>query len=1321
MLQDNIFKSIIEVSASELYSNSNEVYSKRLLSKHERLRSAIIRSNSKPFLLVKSMFLIFSNSEFDLLDIIIFNSMINVQIEVLGTYEYLNNILRINYHFENSRDKFFLKYDSKVFELKKGDKIRPVKKSIPENITIYQDQLCTRKIRRHLLNFYKKYGIGFLSAFEGIDTSSIQSKNFKFDNKCFISTAQIKNTLELQSDTKNDDDVKIIDITDENLSLYFDIDGISGFAGENEVLGLKSLFDLNYSLNNHKKPISKAVYFMNKGNLLELKNLITFHIGQIDLPGNENARIDIFLVFSENINKVSKREEEKLRLSVYNTLFNEVQKTIESSRLKNYNSQFRKAQMGNSQSQPNDLSKSKSAASFQGKGDKVFLKNILNTLNSELKKYKAQIFFESYSTKSIFTSKQLSNVVIELNRIFDLLLLNLRLDACCNIGINGIKEHIICTPNNFIDKGYNVNCYSLFNCSEIATYNGITLRRSKENSKSKFIKIFANGLGKVNIYCPLLTQYLPRSFRAVTFPLHTATYASCNLYNWSPAPNNKKIVKKLISDLEKAKDGMLQRMCLDVDMRAEFRISSVNLCTFDSFIKKILIKRRLNYCSTQKLIYMIEKGIESLVSQLKDSTHSNIEGIARLGINEIYFFEKYFRGGSNLHILPSSLKSEFIGAKSTRSVETNRQFNNLNLSFLESSTIVKRLIEHNNKLSEQVKTEMNEFISVVEADYHDKILCYGMDKAIEYPTQCLDSLVSNLISSLCRIYKFSQSSFYVGNDEANRYNTTEISHLDLISFYFTDPPIKMKQCLYYGIYNYLKESRSSSEVEILILKHLKAKNIKYIAKATEKNGMKIRKIGYTSLITDSEITELKRHIKEGIEPFSSNKRRSSNTTLSEHLLIYYGLHCVGYQQSSKKMLYDDLMFPFWMYTNKSKLERSYSKYKEVENKSKIIFSDFTKKININYFSLEQLVEFLNTNNSFIKNNEVLKSIDKIHQYSRGKIFVSRSDEYYTKLFRCQYEIPPSFKNYMFMVTSSSSDLYTDTTHFNKYSSLIKLKHFNFVSELKNDLLVKDEEKIGTSNNENPYSLQSYDEDFVILESQLGSEYNNSIQTIVDSSSSSEEIYVTPKNRKMPKTNSETGREIKKKKCCVILPKIDKSPSKNDKSESLTLVMNAVEQEYLNIDEIATNSNGKTENSETILKLKNLFSEFSHNMLEKEICSTELSMCKPCKSSEHTEILKIEKQGTFKNPSISLFCIIPDNHFIISERGKTVLSILKRYAKGSAKKVFINYCLNLLSSRRILFYEMVEFLCELERRNYIEILKRDPQKLKIRLKRKCYWN
>lgn len=86
----------------------------------------------------------------------------------------------------------------------------------------------------------------------------------------------------------------------------------------------------------------------------------------------------------------------------------------------------------------------------------------------------------------------------------------------------------------------------------------------------------------------------------------------------------------------------------------------------------------------------------------------------------------------------------------------------------------------------------------------------------------------------------------------------------------------------FGLCNYLKQWKSSSEVKSLILKQMKDKGIKYIVKITEKNGPEIRKIGYNCSLKE-ELNIIKKLIIEGIKPYSdknNNKRckRTRNTT-----------------------------------------------------------------------------------------------------------------------------------------------------------------------------------------------------------------------------------------------------------------------------------------------------------------------------------------------------------------------------------------------------------------------------------------------------------
>lgn len=158
-----------------------------------------------------------------------------------------------------------------------------------------------------------------------------------------------------------------------------------------------------------------------------------------------------------------------------------------------------------------------------------------------------------------------------------------------------------------------------------------------------------------------------REFRTNSFPFHTADAMSCNIYGWSADIKGKRIVRAR-KVLKNAVIGQSSNLNSKVDIRAEVRISSMNIPMFSSLIRNLFMYKNISFYETYFLINSVRRTILNLCFRLSNDRFRTIESLAILGISDVFCFERFIKGGHNIHLLPKKFKEVFLKNRTEKKI-----------------------------------------------------------------------------------------------------------------------------------------------------------------------------------------------------------------------------------------------------------------------------------------------------------------------------------------------------------------------------------------------------------------------------------------------------------------------------------------------------------------------------------------------------------------------------------------------------------------------------------------------------------------------------
>lgn len=1266
------FYKLIKHCCKQLYPDSDDGKASALISKQIAMRNKILNNKDEKDKLIKVLFLMFSKASFDLVDIVIFNALTNVQIKFSGTFEYLNSF--ITFEREEDEEEFFILYDSNiVFDETKDFVSRSlIGMKVPDSIEVVPVQNYTSRIRRHLISKLSLNGINPLPffIFAESDQKKIKMKNFRCENENFISEDNselyiVGENGELRSCAtadNEDDDLKTVFITEENLRCFYDIDGINGLASEGEIHGLKHLVDLKHSKKSKKRPITRDKYVHDRGTVKNLKDLFAIHFAEVRLPGSSEERLNLFFIINSEYKLMSKSDESRIRDLVYNEILFEVRSTLMGQRLIHCHKTFVKCKPDSRSiiqaEEHSDILDSDCI--LTGKIDSVFIENVVKSLNEKLNSNTVTVFFEAYGTKNIFSDIQVDKIVSKLSNFIDLSILNLDIDICCNVGVNTLNNKTLCCPEGFFRNCYGIENYYLFNCSEFSTYHGHTIKRSPKAVKSSYLSLYANGISKGNIYVPFLTEYLPRHFRNIAFPCHTASLACSNLYGWTAENKSLGKFKTMIKHLKIARDGITQHLNLNIGVRAEFRISSVNIPFFAQFARSLFLHREMRYCETQKLIYLMQQGIDSLTDSLNTKKEFDIRDLALLGIKEVYFFEKFIRGGFNLHILSQSFRETFLSFKTERKINPCENFERQNLNFEESFEIVKKLFKYTTKISSESKILLNKILEYIKVD-HNYSLMNGVvvrrTSNLAENQMIIEAIVEKLCKSVCSAFNVNNNLLYTGGEVSNKYNQTPISSKEIIAQYFEKPHVKVANGIYNGLYRFLINSYSEKEdIHKLIIQKMKSMNIRFFVKNICNKSLKLRKIYYNSAMSDESILEklniIKSSLRIGFAKSSSEdsdvKKKAPKTVLAEHFLINYGLRRdIRHSESGKQALLEDMRYPFYIYAEKYKLENSFKQY-NLKKKADPEYLNDIDKFTIDSFCLEQIILYLNVCDRFIGSAEALKFIDELRYYTIGEAFIERENSFYEQLLRWQTTRPESKESYEFLLCGTN---------------------FIYKQPGKVQVVLKSKPE-STSDLNNCY------------------EFTNTVE----------------KTSHFNKRKTVDKNSVKKKAMRSMKKRKDSTSSDGD-LVILESVINPFEIDLLSVS----------------CEKENVIEDNIDNNFSLE-CNSDIGTVAHDNEEVLRNIVETASSINSKPDDIddgSLYTIDSEGNFMMLKRGEVAYKILQSKASLVSKKVFMNMCKKDLISEGIPFRDALKFMHVLEEKGIIKILCKNHKSMRVELLNKCF--
>jgi hypothetical protein len=946
--------------AIKIITRENEDERLRLYAKFHEFRLDCISKKLGTIDILKSRFFNVSSCEnSSIFDILLFNCFFGLEICFEGEYEFANEYLFVNkfsqkLHFLYNREIGRFQYTRTV---QLSENSTELKSDATKNLTKLSERLLKT---RNLFQIHSFLDYKLNSLINSIDTKNIRNLHF---NKCQEKT-QEHNYSERNFETEK------LDLS--LMNLMYDIDGIYGTLGADQLDCFKLPLTLRCSEENEMKPINKSCWIKLGNSLLELKDFVTLMIGNFHFNKDENLKF--YIVFEIERLRLNPEMEKKIKRRAIDEILN-------FYKTKSNETEFHET-----------LSYSEASKVLTGLASlnifKIIFENLRKILNCKM-----MIYFESYGTKDFFVSQNIPELIKKLECYFNLSTVILCLDICCRINLkSGNYNKVLSMSCSLFDRSDNINQYSLFNCYEFSNYHE---RTTKEHENSLRVKY--SGIDKINIYTPLINRSFNRNATNIKFPKHTSTLAMANLYGFSSNRQSKKSLKTLSMKLDVISDNLNSFICKNSEIRIEFSVNSLNVISFESFIRDELSGIRLNIFNHDVLRNLLISGVNNFKSVLlRSPSEHTIFSLAKVGIEEIAFFENFVRGGNNLHILPEEYKEFFQQFKSHEKVRliTTEYIEEKNLVFNDALSICKKLL----KIDILTQTQSQDIAILINVIVENNLL------------HAVNTLLNQFLRYLRDKHNIISDDLLVSSEIRSKNRANPISFNEFYADFFTYS-LSDSNLLYIGIYKYISATYTDVDIYQIVKSRFIDMKVQLLPKKNKDYRVLLYQVNFLAEDLSLQLEELIMIIKENISFGTKYAKvsvpvRGKEISISEKIIVYYIFFKERKLQSyTVDSITKSIKYPFYLMGRKSRFE---SIKRNLKNSADSLEIYFKQTCNIQW-DVTKIIRFLNANNFFALDLNTIKNIDRVNHIAIDREFIPQSDSFYNNIFLQQKFIKNDYK------------------------------------------------------------------------------------------------------------------------------------------------------------------------------------------------------------------------------------------------------------------------------------------------------------------------
>lgn len=957
---------------TNLYSQlaSNNICCSKLESLN-RYYCEIIKSNTQhEWMYIKSNFIDLNTHTF-ILDIAVFNSLSNVIIKFSLDFEYLNSFV-ITQKSHRNNISVYIVYSDNAFiinHIHYGS----------NKITHTQSRKCLPIIKHHLLYALSDKNAAILS---NISTNTLKHPalhNFlKVHDLRKLKKLSFNNIM--SSVDRVESDIQDVSLTLQNTDFIYDIDGISAFADQNDILGIKSNINIDYSSKRHKTICSKDRFIYYKSQIFPIKKVFNCRIGSIYLS-HKNS-IDLHLVIPKLTSAMSQDNIKDLKDSIGSLLEKEIREFVNSGLMNQYYPLI-------------SLLNKKNHLTLNAVVNSAFCSHFLTATRKFLNK-NALFFLEAYNTKYCLVDKNPFDLLQSLSAIFNLNIIMPKIDLCLTARLKNNLNSLLCMKDHFISKFKNISQYTLMNCRNISNFHGSLIKIS--SSKNKILRLSA-GLEKINFYSPIVTYLFPKSYRNIKLPVFSSNILALNLYGWSPDLNHRLYYKKMRRSFTDLLSSIQNKLHVGLGIRAEIKVSLFNFLSAKDYLESSLLNKSFGIVDSAKIIDLLASNLKILSEPLIQTNHPNtFDSISHAIIHEQAFFEYYVRGGSNINLLPKSASQFFNDIATEHNLLLMPSLSNYRISKEERDIMLIKTLKYTSHISKDAKLKIKDLLS--------------FSTAVSLDIQ-LVTLMNSFTKEIAAIHNFSESVFSLGTDKYIRKTASPISISQFYLSFFTSPPKNLKNCLYIGFYQYLAVLHTEIFIKDRILSLLNDNKIKFVPFKVSQSNIIIREIIYGSIISDEEINSKIQIVQSSTISYSlyktqlkniqsmQNSSRDPNVSFSEFCLIFFALNNDNIINGQKIKLISDLRYPFYTYCSKSRL---YSAHRTLKTKISKGFDPYSiiQNFDPNNFTILSFVLFLNINKYCFANIEAIVIADELLSFSKNiETFNKKLQRFYSLIYENQ--------------------------------------------------------------------------------------------------------------------------------------------------------------------------------------------------------------------------------------------------------------------------------------------------------------------------------
>lgn len=941
-----------------------------------RFKKQVIESNKGYAMILKALF---PDTE-GLFDLVLLTVMHNISFSITGPHCYLNTIL-----VSGNRPDNVISFDELSGEF------RAEKRHM---IIIYESDIVEERLKR-----WVKAAINHISFFNftnlnGENKLSECIKKMKFNNKS-ISTCK---------DNVTSKDFEVITIDKANQMIFYDIDGICGIAEPMNAVGFK--YDITVECSRLLKYhiIEKTQVIMIDGTLRSIKECYSVAIGYITI--DKDMKMPIFLVIGALDTMINKNERDKIAQA--------------------FKKAFLIATQGFKDSYRSKTLYMNEKGEFGGLMSGYELKELVEVFGKEYNDYSTFIYYECLGCKNTFSSTDVNSLTEKLWQYIDLRYLQPNIDVCCNIGARDKHDYTLFYPEGYLNDSTASSKYNLFLSKQIYNYNQkqdvlkqyrVKRRSVKFNAKKLFIR--RNGIRKLNLYTPIVTNFLDAPIKRLSFPVQSSIRLFTNekLVDVDKRHlKRKENLKKLIEDaLEKIKSTMYT----NIFARFEMRISIFNLPFIENLYEKLITEHRFMCYKTSNLYQILLKEFQLMIEKMQDNI--SFEEVARLSLYEVVFMEFFIKGGKNLHILPSRFR---------KMIEDHRCDGIGTLEFIKDIQIEEDEVIHMCfKLLECLKSQSYErqksnIISLIKMNYLRRSSLIAKKIVDQYFEDMIKISGSKEIKSILMM----GNKFVMG---------TPMHFNEFMDVYFKNAEKEVKYQLYRSYYELAVIKKMDMDVDKEIIKIFTEEGIRYMTSRNASGRRILNQLIYGNEVTVNNIEVKKELVKESLVNYEYAKNMSfgidyheerqivlKSVSKSECFLYEYGRNRDKKEFTQvNQAIFNDGKYPFLYYSTKERMDYMKKCLERMKaGRNQIVNEEFFKEaasFNIKDMNLYAHLRFFIANGIAFKSAEGIRVYEELLNLSCERDIIIKRAEYYEALHLHQFDLKLSSQDYKFLTDRAS--------------------------------------------------------------------------------------------------------------------------------------------------------------------------------------------------------------------------------------------------------------------------------------------------------------